>query len=181
MWLSAVGAAVSGTDTGHTATKAHRPAPCPRQALHLSHDWRGRPGARWCVVCRWLERKSPCPGSIVPAARAFTRALAEGGQLPRRLVQLTSTRPGERVRDLPVLACTRCGATGTQRACGFKQPCGKPGPKGALALARLEHGWAPGISAKVATHAVPLTCDEAGPARGGHLRVGCHTGPSAAF
>ncbi|CAK0885173.1 unnamed protein product, partial [Prorocentrum cordatum] len=68
MWLSAVGAAVVGDDTTHRKGKANRPAlrpaEAPPRAPALACQLRGAKSKRWCAACRWLERKSECPGSI---------------------------------------------------------------------------------------------------------------------
>ena len=52
-------------------------------------------------------------------------------------------------REMPVLACFVCGATGAARSCSFARSCGEPGAKSKLAIARLAKCLAPGVSGNV--------------------------------
>ena len=149
-----MGATVDGKDTTHVKGKAHRPAVRARgvSGVKLAHVWRGAAGRRWCEVCRWTEHKSERPGSIVPTALAINAELAQKGVAAHKLVHIVAERNEEMVKDAPVVACIGCGATGTQRANGFKRACGKASARGRLALARLARGLAPGVTNIIAVN-----------------------------
>ncbi|CAK0868924.1 unnamed protein product, partial [Prorocentrum cordatum] len=159
MWVSAVGAAVGGDDTTHRAAKPSKAA--PRAALQpvtakLGCDLRGPPGARWCSRCRWLERASECPGSIVTSALDHNRKLRAQGALAHVIVKIEPQVEAQLQREMPLLACLVCGATGAARSSSFARACGEPGAKGKLAIARLAKGFAPGAPGHVAIKIVQL-------------------------
>ena len=94
-------------------------------------------------MCRWLERKSECPGSIVAAALDHNRALADAGRRAHCLAQVTPQAEGQLFRELPVLACLSCGATGACRASSFSRECSASSSKGKGVLNKLAVGMAP--------------------------------------
>ncbi|CAK0874919.1 unnamed protein product [Prorocentrum cordatum] len=159
MWVSAVGAAVGGDDTAHRAAKPNKAA--PRAALQpaaarLGCDLRGPPGARWCSRCRWLERASECPGSIATSALDHNRKLRAQGALAHVIAKIEPQIESQLQREMPLLACLVCGATGAARSSSFARACGEPGAKGKLAIARLAKGFAPGAAGRVAIKIVQV-------------------------
>ena len=164
MWVSAVGSAIDGQDTTHRVAKPQRPAPralAAQPAVRLSCDWRGQPGKRWCSRCRWIERTSECPGSIVTTALQHNLQLRMLGKAEHMLVQITPQRESDLQREMPSVMCAACGAVGTSRASSFAAPCGHASAKGKLAIARIAKHFAPTVSAKIAVHIVPLEADDA--------------------
>jgi hypothetical protein len=157
-WVSTVGALVEGKDTVHHKGRARRPVAAQRDAggVKLAHVWRGAPGSRWCVVCRWTEHKSECPGSVEATALSLNAALELKGEATHTLVRIEAANEEDLVKDLPVVACLVCGATGTQKACGFKQACGPPRDRGKAALSRLDRRLAPIIPKKVIVQIVKI-------------------------
>ena len=57
---------------------------------------------------------------------------------------------------MPVIACLTCGATGTQKAFGFKQPCGPPKERGRAVLSRMDKRLAPFVSQRVGVNFVKI-------------------------
>ncbi|CAK0804089.1 unnamed protein product [Prorocentrum cordatum] len=147
MWLSAVGSAVGGADTTHRKGKANRPAPravaAAPAAPPLQCQLRGPAGKRWCAVCRWVERKSACPGSIVAAALDLNAAHRSGGLRPHRLARVRPHNERQMVREMPVVACLTCGALGSRRASSFARECLAPSAKATAALTKLADGKSP--------------------------------------
>ncbi|CAK0893519.1 unnamed protein product [Prorocentrum cordatum] len=159
MWVSAVGAAVGGDDTTHRAAKPNKAA--PRAALQpatarLGCDLRGPLGARWCSRCRWLERASECPGSIVTSALDHNRRLRAQGALAHVIAKVEPQVEAQLQREMPLLACLVCGATSSARSSSFARACGEPGAKGKLVIGRLAKGFAPGAAGRVAVKIVQL-------------------------
>jgi ribonuclease HI len=157
-WVSTVGALVEGKDTVHHKGRARRPAATQRDAVgvKLAHVWRGAPGSRWCEVCRWTEHKSECPGSVEASALEINAALEIKGQATHSLVRIEAANDEDLVKDMPVVACLVCGATGTQKAFGFKQSCGPPKDRGRAVLSRLDKHLAPIIPKKVCVNTIKI-------------------------
>jgi hypothetical protein len=150
-WVSTVGALVEGKDTVHCKGRARRHADEKRAAVgvKMAHVWRGEQGNRWCEVCRWAEHRSECPGSIEAASLELNAALEVQGKTTHSLARLEAVHSEDLVKDMPVIACLACGATGTQKAFGFKQTCGPPKDRGRAVLSRLDKRLAPIVSQRV--------------------------------
>ncbi len=157
-WVSTVGALVGGKDTVHYKGRARRHVDARRDAVDvkLAHVWRGAQGSRWCEVCRWTEHKSECPGSIEAVALEINAALEIKGKMVHSLVRIEAVHDEDLVKDMPVVACLVCGATGTQKAFGFKQSCGPPKERGRAVLSRLDKRVAPIIPKRVCVNTVKI-------------------------
>ncbi|CAK0840364.1 unnamed protein product, partial [Prorocentrum cordatum] len=105
--------------------------------------------------CRWYDRRSECPVSIVPTVLELNSKLDK----KHVLVELAPVRSSELVKDMAFVACLVCGASAAARPSTFKKECGHPGSKGKAVLSRLEKKVAPTISAKVVVSMKMLGAD----------------------
>ena len=148
MWVAAVGSRVDGSDCTHRTAKPNKPAPKAADkpvATKLMCDLTGPDGAKWCTRCRWYDRRSECPGSIVPMVLDLNAKLEK----KHALAELAPVRSSELVKDMAVLVCLVCGASAAAKPSTFKKECGRPGSKGKAVLSRLEKRLAPTISERV--------------------------------
>ncbi|CAK0866535.1 unnamed protein product [Prorocentrum cordatum] len=161
MWVSAVDTALGGRDVTRRAAKPNQPAPgaaaaAAAAAPRLLCDLRGPEGKRRCARCRWAERLGEYPISIVQAALAHDSVLEESGaQVPSPGRDQAVGRCGL-VRDLPMIACLGCGATGAARSGSFKHARGPPSLKGKSALSRLGKSLRPCVPQKIVEELLEL-------------------------
>ncbi|CAK0796651.1 unnamed protein product, partial [Prorocentrum cordatum] len=134
MWVGAVGGVMEGRGTTHRVAEANCPTPEAVAAVgpvaKLVCDWRGSEGKRRCSRCRWMERASECPGSIVAAVLSHNEAPKQAGKDVHMLVQLKPQCEADLVREMPVEMCAACGVLVSARASSFAAACGHPSAKG---------------------------------------------------